>query len=758
MARLPVVRPATQTLRSGLTMRCPSLTQTTISRMYLHPCPCFQDTDDEDVESDEEENASSDEEGDAAAELDDDDSAPECTFHPCENFNTLMEVFRFIVGCNNGAGLSNESTVWLLNLLRDERLDLELTRHWRTLYAVIRFGMSLLMSQRQYDTITFTIPGWEGEFQVIRANGREALIEILGNPENAEGFVLRPRQVNSAAGRVYTTPETASFWEHAQVAAELEYGAGAVVVPLIISSDATILRVWAVYLSIANIPLRRRWMDCGKLLLAMLPFPPATMTPAQKVELFQAAMKIVLAYLIVASHVRMEKMYPDARLAGLRSPGSGSYWASGANFTASEHASAMKLAPFAIEGEVDVVSRLALVTVLQWHETHVRAPCHSDTSLGDFEEATKRMIQTVEDVFPREGDGWNLIKVHLLTHVPDGVRRGGLPPEFSAAVYENAHIRTCKLPYRTSNHRQSLQAIAARNVHALAMGQLTSALPARRRNQTALTRAIATGTPQLTLARRSLTARPDHESSAASVFDDVNIAVGGLLFHYDTVMRNAGLRPFPAWVRAPYHTRNARMGCALFTQSTNPSSTTPVHVCSKPDPQLLTTVPPAATPPPPHPLCPPASCCSCLLMCTQTQQAHTAVALPAFPTDYGHIRPHYARAAASLHGHTAFSCVEYLSSAGRTTYGRLILLLDAERPLDDCSYEHAEVAVLQRLNQQGLDECTGCQVLAPPSLFRGLAVVPIDRLQRAVHCVPSFEQKDTWFLNKWAYLVNQEIT
>ncbi|CAI5988160.1 unnamed protein product [Closterium sp. NIES-64] len=122
--------------------------------------------------------------------------------------------------------------------------------------------------------------------------------------------------------------------------------------------------------------------------------------------------------------------------------------------------------------------------------------------------------------------------------------------------------------------------------------------------------------------------------------------------------------------------------------------------------------------------------------------AHTPVALPAFPTDYGHIWPHYARVAASLHGHTAFSCVEYLSSAGRTMYGRLILLLDAKRPLDDSSYEPAEVAVLQRLSQQGLDECTGCEVLGPPSLYRGLAVVPIDRLKRAVHCIPSFEQKD----------------
>ncbi|CAI5521183.1 unnamed protein product [Closterium sp. Naga37s-1] len=54
----------------------------------------------------------------------------------------------------------------------------------------------------------------------------------------------------------------------------------------------------------------------------------------------------------------------------------------------------------------------------------------------------------------------------------------------------------------------------------------------------------------LTLARRSLTARPDHESNAASVFEEIDMAVGGLLYFYDTVMRNAGLRPFPAWVCA----------------------------------------------------------------------------------------------------------------------------------------------------------------------------------------------------------------
>ncbi|CAI5511482.1 unnamed protein product [Closterium sp. Naga37s-1] len=301
------------------------------------------------------------------------------------------------------------------------------------------------------------------------------------------------------------------------------------------------------------------------------------------------------------------------------------------------------LAPFALEGEGEIVNRLALVTVLQWHESGVRAPCHSDVSLGDFEQATKR--------------------------------RAGLPSEYSAAVYENAHIRTCKLRYRTSNHRQPLQ-----DIRTAAADKRSSSPQAQ---PDGVDPAIASSTPQLTAARKSLTARPDHESDAASVFDEINQAMGGILMYYDTVTRNAGLRPFPAW-------------------------------------------------------------------------AHSAVALPAHPTDYGHIKPHYVRAAATLHGHTAFSCVEYDSAAGQPLYGRLLPLLDAERPLDDGSYEPAEVAVLQRLTPQGLDQCMGCQLLGPPGLFRGVTVVPISKLRRAVHCVPSFEERDLWYLNKWAYLINEE--
>ncbi|CAI5535322.1 unnamed protein product [Closterium sp. Naga37s-1] len=604
--------------------------------------PVSSDDDRQSVEAD---GASSDEEAHGAALLDGKESAPEGTFRPEDNFDTLMEVFRFIVGCNNDAGLSNESTVWLLNLLRDERLELERIRHWRTLYAVIRFGMNLLMSRRNYETTTFTIPGWDDTFQVVRTSGTEVSKGLAAKDPTGVDHFFVPLLFSYVADY----PETCKVSCTQQLASAM--------------------------------PCSICYVGRGQ--LRDMERDPADHRTVQQQEQLVGDPTEAKEY----STIPIPTMYPDTRLAGLCPPGSGSYWASGANFTASEHASAMMvhyaLAPFALEGEGEIVNRLALVTVLGWHESGVRAPSHSDVSLGDFEQATKRMIQTVESVFPREGDGWNLIKVHLLTHVPESVRRAGLPSQYSAAVYENAHIRTCKLPYRTSNRRQPLQAIAAHNMRAAALAQLTTALPARRRNQTALTRAIVSGSPQLTATRKSLTARPDHDLDAGSVFEEINKAVGGLLMDYDTKMHHAGLRPFPAW-------------------------------------------------------------------------AHTAVALPALPTDHGHIKPHYARAAASLHGRTAFSCVEYDSARGQTQYGRLLMLLDAERPLDDSNHEPAEVAVLQRLTPQGLDQCTGCQMLGPPVYYRGLAVVPISQLCRAVHCVPSFNEPDLWYLNKWAYLINEE--
>ncbi|CAI5505980.1 unnamed protein product [Closterium sp. Naga37s-1] len=516
-----------------------------------------------------------------------------------DNFDTLLEVYRFIVGCNNGAGLSNESTVWLLNLLRQERLNLSLLHAWRSLYAVTQYGLSLMMQRREYTCKTFQVPGCPITFEVMCANGKEVVLELFGHPDNAEGFVLYPEQHISGAGRIYTTPHTATYWENAQVVVTEQYGEGTVVVPLIISSDATILS--------------------GN------------------------------------EHAK--------RLGGNRPE-----W----------HRTIHRANPV-LGAEIN---RRAIVGVLQWHESCIRGGSHSDDSLDEFAEATRRMVQTMEAVFPRGGEGYNLVKVHLMTHLPEAVRRGGMPREFSAAVYENAHIRTCKQPYRASNRRQVEQAIADHNTTAAVLARLPGSLPPRNTNQIAIMKAIATGSPQLTRASRCFT--QEFVGAASSIFAEYNEALEGGLVFYEDVMRAANLVPFPP-------------------------------------------------------------------------QVHNGVALPRAPTDEGHIKPRYARAAVELHGQPAFSCVEYERDDGAAAFGKLCLLLTAQRSGADGESGPAEVAVLTSFLEVGHDDCTGCTMLSPVTIWRGLVVVPLHRLVRAVHCVPSFENPDLWFLNKWAFRCLEDI-
>ncbi|CAI5954630.1 unnamed protein product [Closterium sp. NIES-64] len=138
-------------------------------------------------------------------------------------------------------------------------------------------------------------------------------------------------------------------------------------------------------------------------------------------------------------------------------------------------------------------------------------------------------------------------------------------------------------------------------------------------------------------------------------------------------------------------------------------------------------------------------------------KAHTALALPARHTDLGTVRPHYVRAAASFHGHKAFSCVEYETAAGQVEHGRLLMLLEAEQYVLGAEQE-VEVAVIQRLVDVGLDAHTGCRTLSAPSAMGGLAVIEVAAIRRAVHCVPLFERRGIWYLNRWAYRCTESLT
>ncbi|CAI5466699.1 unnamed protein product [Closterium sp. Yama58-4] len=319
--------------------------------------------------------------------------------------------------------------------------------------------------------------------------------------------------------------------------------------------DATLLsgnnrqRVWAVYLSIANIALRLRWRNAGRILIALLPDPDRSMTPSQKVALFQAAMAVVLEDLIKASHSRYVSIYPAARLAGMEVPSTDRYWASGANHTASEHAGMIMLAPLLVEGEMTRVQHLALLRFMEWHDTHIRATSHTDVSLAVMAEDTRLMIRGLEQNFPRNTkNAWNLLKVHLPTHLPDAIRRAGLPGQFSAAVYENAHVRTCKQPYRASNRREIDSAITQHNENQAMLSALPPDVDATRHYDTALLRAVEKETPQLTKSRRRMIAGPVRSSTGPDIFASYNSATEGGLASYAPIMRRHGFSPFPVWV------------------------------------------------------------------------------------------------------------------------------------------------------------------------------------------------------------------
>ncbi|CAI5531181.1 unnamed protein product [Closterium sp. Naga37s-1] len=238
-----------------------------------------------------------------------------------------------------------------------------------------------------------------------------------------------------------------------------------------------------------------------------------------------------------------------ARQAGLLTPGDASYWVSGANFTASEHAAVMMIEPFVLEGEVEVICSRTIVAFLDWHETFVRAAEHTDESLSAFDTATRRMVQLVESTFPREHSGWNLVKVHLLLHLTEAIRRGGLPREYSAAVYENAHIRTCKRPYRRSNHRDVGRVIAQQNTNAALLTRIPTNLEGDRQYNTAMRRAIASGLPQLCRQRsRMHSAITDREQAPLDLYATYDAAIPGGIGPYAYLTRLFGYVSFPAWV------------------------------------------------------------------------------------------------------------------------------------------------------------------------------------------------------------------
>lgn len=108
-------------------------------------------------------------------------------------------------------------------------------------------------------------------------NPIQVLTSLFSAAENAKDFKLSATTNRSVTGeRVYTTPDTGSWWHQMQDFINLQYN-GVVISPLIFYSDQTCLsnntRIsgYPLVMTIGNISLENRREATGHELLAILP-------------------------------------------------------------------------------------------------------------------------------------------------------------------------------------------------------------------------------------------------------------------------------------------------------------------------------------------------------------------------------------------------------------------------------------------------------------------------------------------------------
>ncbi|CAI5990599.1 unnamed protein product [Closterium sp. NIES-64] len=81
---------------------------------------------------------------------------------------------------------------------------------------------------------------------------------------------------------------------------------------------------------------------------------------------------------------------------------------------------------------------------------------------------------------------WNIIKVHLVSHYIDAIRRARIPEHWCAQLFEHLHIEYVKNPYRASNKRNAAAQVMNSEVNRLRLQALAPQLGKRKRYDTAM--------------------------------------------------------------------------------------------------------------------------------------------------------------------------------------------------------------------------------------------------------------------------------
>ncbi|CAI5471540.1 unnamed protein product [Closterium sp. Yama58-4] len=213
-------------------------------------------------------------------------SGPRVNWHPA-----LLKLLEYVDTANGGMSLSKMDKGKLIQLLLvPELAHVLVAENMRTCRDLERLQLEYIAGTgRGFLTTTFVIEGYPPQVLYHRDIMRE-LARMFGHQRNAKDFRFRPKVVvdGETKERVYTTAETGTWWNEAQAFV----GPEVVIAALLFYSDVTHLsnngrkKAHPVMMTLANIPLPKRWGKAGHSLLALLPIPPKGMPSRVKTELF----------------------------------------------------------------------------------------------------------------------------------------------------------------------------------------------------------------------------------------------------------------------------------------------------------------------------------------------------------------------------------------------------------------------------------------------------------------------------------------
>ncbi|CAI5494040.1 unnamed protein product, partial [Closterium sp. Naga37s-1] len=159
----------------------------------------------------------------------------------------------------------------------------------------------------------------------------------------------------------------------------------------------------------------------------------------------------------------------DTRISGFRLPGGekGGYFAGAAKFQAFEHRAIMQVCTIVLAGRVDQKIVDAVAAFVDLYMLASRRWYHTDNTLQELDQAIKRLIPMLKDVFGEfQASEFNIGKVHGLVHLVDDIRRSGVPVHYNANMFEFFHQPLVKRAYRASNKRDAMPQIVKHSVMA----------------------------------------------------------------------------------------------------------------------------------------------------------------------------------------------------------------------------------------------------------------------------------------------------